>query len=239
MILLGVLGGTFWPEKITLHDGCCLPIPQSWPQLADLLLTFLCPFPVEYNLHGYFHALKVSCEVLLRERFYWGLAHSEKQKPRPGNLVHPSSFRHSATSAPRNGHLKLLNNPHVHCIIVRCMTWWTFRARKKYLAPPPPPKRNPQFSADTLPPPSPSSKHTPLPLWGIFNKETTPPPGASKSPFPLPEQKKEKISEMSTKMIVQLQVATENGNTARRGACPTTWSIGPLLGRVSDQDSHP
>ena len=69
-------------------------------------------------------------------------------------------------------------------------TWWTFRPRKKNLAPPPP--QIPQFAADTLPAPRPLLEN-PSPPPGIFNKKwIPPPPGASDSPFPLPEQKNKK-----------------------------------------------
>ena len=66
-------------------------------------------------------------------------------------------------------------------------TWWTFRARKKYLTIPPPPKKIPN---------SPQTPSRPLPLLenpppcGFFNKKPMPPPSQRLGPFPLPERRK-------------------------------------------------
>ena len=65
--------------------------------------------------------------------------------------------------------------------------WWTFRLRKKKLAPRPP---HSPIRCRHPPAPRPLSLETPPPSWDFQLKIDPPPPGASDSPFRLPRAEK-------------------------------------------------
>ena len=82
------------------------------------------------------------------------------------------------------------------------MTWWTFRPRKKYLAPPPKFPDSLQTPSRPLGPSRPGGP--PPPPWDFQLKKSDPPTSwRLELPIPPPhaEKKKLKISETSTKMI--------------------------------------